>query len=152
MGYHVTILRTQERQTIPIAKVEVLELAKIFPKWTYDANQDALVSTDEHAEAPALWFSEGKLWTTTPSDETLTSMIALANHLHARVRGDEFETYRTANETYLHPDDAQEKAEADAAVGTLIQRTHRKQRLFNAILFGSLISVVLILKKIGFLE
>lgn len=152
MGYHVTILRTQDRQTVPIAKVEVLELAKIFPEWTYDANQDALVSTEERAEAPVLWFSEGKLWTTNPSDETLASMIALANHLHARVQGDEFETYRTANETYLHPDDAQEKAEADAAVGTLIRRTHRKQWLLNAVLIGSLISVILILKKIGLLE
>ncbi|HYD59499.1 MAG TPA: hypothetical protein VEC35_04055 [Noviherbaspirillum sp.] len=152
MGYHVTILRTQVRQTIPITKAEILELAQIFPEWTYDAEQEALVSAGERVDAPALWFSEGKLWTTNPSDETITSMIALANHLHARVRGDEFETYRTVDETYLHPDDAQEKAEADASVDALIRRTRRKQWLFNAVLFGTLISLILILKKIGFLE
>jgi len=152
LGYHITILRTQDKQTIAITKEEVLGLAEVFPEWSYDSNQDALVFVDKSDEAPALWFSDGRLWTGNPSNETLASMIALAKHLKARVRGDEFETYRTADEVYLHPDDAQEKAEADAEVGALIRRTRRKQWVLNAVLFGSFISLILLLKKFGFLE
>ena len=114
--------------------------------------QDALVSVDESEEAPTLWFSDGELWAKNPSNDTVTSMLRLAAHLGARVRGDELETYRTATESYLHPDDAEAKTESDAEGQALIRRTRLKQWAFNAILLGGFISVIVLLKKIGFLE
>jgi hypothetical protein len=152
LGYHVTILRTQGKQAIPITKDEVLSLAAAFPEWEYDPDQEALISVGTRDGAPALWLSEGKLWTTNPSEETIVSMLALAKHLEARVRGDEFETYRTLDEPYIHPDDAQEKAKAHAEVQALIRRTRRKSWLLNGAIFLSFISMIIVLKKIGFLE
>jgi hypothetical protein len=152
MSYHVTILRTNGERIIPITKEEVVGLAKAFPEWKYDVDQDALVPVDESDEAPALWFSDGELWTKNPSNDTVTSMLRLAAHLGARVRGDELETYRTATESFLHPDDAEAKAESNAEGRALIRRTRLKQWTFNAILLGSFILVIVLLKRIGFLE
>ena len=152
MGYHVTILRTKGKRTVPISMEEVLALPAVFPQWKYDADQEGLVSLDEREDAPALWFSDGELWTSNPSDETLTAMIAIADHLGARVRGDEMETYRTATESYLHPDDVDAKAESDAETRALLRRTRMKTLILNAAIFGFFVLLALLLKWLGFLE
>ena len=151
MSYHVAILRTEGGRAIPITKEEVLKLAAAFPAWRYDEDQDALVSL-EGAEAPALWFSDGELWTKNPSRETLEAMLQFAKYIRGRVRGDELETYRTPTESYLHPDDATAKAESDAYGQALVRRMRIKQWTFNALLLGGFVAVILFLKRMGFLE
>ena len=152
MSYHVTILRTNGNRTIPITKEEVAGLARAFPEWKYDADQDALVSVSESDEAPALWFSDGELWTKNPSNDTVTSMLALARHLGARVRGDELETYRTANDTYLHPDDAEAKQETEAEFETWRRRERLKLWAIRAAVIGAAALVGILLKKFGFIK
>lgn len=49
--------------------------------------------------------SDGELWANNPSDPLLSLMIELAGHLKARVRGDEYETCRSLDDTYVHPHD-----------------------------------------------
>lgn|SRR5574341_342236 len=151
MSYHVTILRTSGKRAIPITKEEVVGLAKAFPEWKYDVNQDALVSVSESDEAPALWFSDGELWTKNPSNDTVTSMLALAKHLGARVRGDELETYRTANNTYLHPDDAGAKEESEADLQAWRRREQLKLWAIRATVIGVAALLGFLLKKFGFL-
>lgn len=151
MGYHVTILRTSGDRTIPIEKDEVAGLAKNFPEWKYDADQEALISADDSEEAPALWFSDGELWTRNPSNETITSMLALATHLGARVRGDELETYRTAEETYLHPDDKQTKQDSQAELRAWERRETLKLWMIRAGVIGAAALTGFLLKKYGFI-
>lgn len=152
MSYHVTIVRTNGKRTIPITKEEVVGLAKAFPEWTYDEDQEALVSVDESDEAPALWFSDGELWTKNPSNDTVTSMLALAKHLGARVRGDELETYRTANDTYLHPDDAEKNEESEADLQAWRRREQLKLWTIRATVIGVAALLGFLLKKFGFLK
>jgi len=152
MSYHVTILRTNGKRTIPITKEEVVGLAKAFPEWKYDVDQNALVSVDESDEAPALWFSDGELWTKNPSNDTLTSMLALAKHLGARVRGDEHETYRTANDTYLHPDDAETTEEPEADLRVWRRRERLKLWSIRAAVVGVAALLGFLLKKFGFIS
>lgn len=152
MGYHVTILRTNGKQTMPITKAEVIALAEAFPGWQYDADQDALVSLDSGDDAPALWLTDGELWTTNPRGETMASMLALARHLNARVRGDELETYRTPAESYLHADDAAAKADADAENAALIRRSRVRSWAFRGLAVASAALLSFVLQKFGLLK
>lgn len=148
MSYHVTILRTKGKRSVPITQEEVLALAAAFPEWTYDAEQKALV-LGKGKQAPALWFAKGELWTKNPSEDTLTAMLALARELGARVRGDELETYRTATQSYLHPDDARAKAESDADTRALIRRTRLRSLALHAAIFGSFALLIVLFAKLG---
>lgn len=145
MGYHLTILRTNGKQSIPIDQVEIESLPRTFPDWQFDTKQIALVSVDDSDDAPALWFTDGQLWTTNPSNETIASMIAIANKLGARVRGDEFETYRTVNETYPHPDDKEALAELESESKSLAKSSKLRSLLFRvlAALAGILVAYAL---------
>ena len=147
MGYHVTIIRAA-----PIKRDEVIALASASREWKYDSEQDALVFRHDNTEAIALWFSYGEIWTKNPSEETITKMISIADKLKARVRGDEMETYRSATETYIHPEDAREKASADAEAEASAWRFRLRQWLFNAALMGTFLLVILFLKWVGFLD
>lgn len=152
MGYHVTILRTSGAQQIPIKDDEIKGIPKAFPEWQYDPEQGALFGPAEEEGAPALWFSDGGIWTSNPSSGTLAAMISIAGHLEARVRGDEMETYRSAEDTYLHPDDAAESVR----IGVERRQSARvwtwKQRGFNAAIFGGFVSAIVCLKWFGVLE
>lgn len=113
MGYHIRILRTASGKAVPIGEAEVrqavtrmagrLEIMPGNPEfWLY---QPALGE-----ESEIVIVEHGELWAKNPSDALLALMIELAGYLNARVRGEELETYRTVDETYIHPDD-QELAE-----------------------------------------
>ena len=152
MGYHLTILRTKGNQAVPIEQKEVESLVTVFPDWKYDPKQNALVSLDDSNEAPALWFSDGQLWTTNPSNDTITSMIAFAKHLGARVRGDEFETYQSPNETYIHPDDAEEQTETDEEIEAWRRRELLKLWAIRAAFIGGAALLGFLLKKLGMVK
>jgi hypothetical protein len=115
MGYHVAIVRTRDKAPLPIAEAEIERAAATLPGWRYDRAARTL-----HAELPEddglqLWFADGALWTKNPDGAALARMIALAGLLQARVRGDEGETYRTPHDTYVHPDDGDERRAAASA-------------------------------------
>jgi hypothetical protein len=152
VSYHVTILRTKGKQSIPITAEEVLALAAAFPQWEYDAGQNALVSRESSETDPALWFSDGELWTKNPSEDTLSTMLEFAAHIGARVRGDELETYRTPTESYLHPDDAEAKSASEAHTGMLIGRTRLKSIALRAAVVGAFALIALLFVKLGFLK
>lgn len=152
MGYHVAIVRTAGAKQIPLTRAEIMGLPITFPDWRYDAEQEALIEVVGGDDAPALWASEGELWTKNPSDATLAAMISFATHLGARVRGDEMETYRTVEDSYVHPDDARAVSALKRESGRDFWRWRLKQWAFNAVLLGTFASLIIILKKIGFLE
>lgn len=65
------------------------------------------VSREVSGESFLLFYDGTELWAKTPSRAGLASMVNVAQALgeDARVRGDEGETYETADRTYAHPDD-----------------------------------------------
>ena len=56
----------------------------------------------------SLLFDDGTLVAFLAEPEVLVHMIALAESLDARVRGEQFESFKTPFETYEHPDDEQD--------------------------------------------
>jgi hypothetical protein len=152
MSYHISILRTSGRQTIPITKDEVLGLSSTFQGWKYDADQNALVLPGENNQAVTLWFTDGELWTQNPNDETITAMLAIADHLGARLRGDEFETYRSVNETYFHPDDVEARLKTKVKTRTLLRQAKKSSWLFHILVFGGFILLIWLFEKLGLLD
>jgi hypothetical protein len=104
MSYHLTILRSAHGKQLPIS----LDEAKVATRnlgWDYQESPPTF-SLRVDKGVCTLWYQDGELWVKTPNEWELESMLVLANHLSARVRGDEYETYETPEQTYSHPDDA----------------------------------------------
>ena len=106
MSYLVNILRGAGGTQCPIRIDEVEDVIRSAGGWTLIADREVtVIFTEADREVVCLWYSDGELWAKNPSDRGIDAMIALAKKLDARVRGDEYETYLTAAETYTHPDD-----------------------------------------------
>lgn len=127
MGYHLTILRTEGRKQLPIPVGEIEQAIAGLPEWKLSRDRKNLSYKAPDGFGFRLNFNaeDGELWQ--KGDEVLTSdramdlMVALAERLSARLRGDEFETYRSAQESYAHPDDA-------AIVRELEQQSRARRR------------------------
>jgi hypothetical protein len=121
MGYHVTILRTRGKASLPITEDEIERAAAALPGGRYDRATHTL-----HADGGMqLWWQDGQLWTKNPDDDGLDHMIALAAALGARVRGDEGETYRSLGDAYTHPDDEDDQRAAAASSDRWRRRARR---------------------------
>lgn len=145
MGYHVTILRTKngKQESISVAEVQKaltslskFKLRSASAPWKdcYEISFPASKGEDH-----VLLWKKGEIWTKNPDDEALQGMIDLSEKLNARVRGDEFETYRTPEESYEHPDDLAAIKDSQQLTEKLIRTSKRKQWLLNVIIFGSFI-------------
>jgi hypothetical protein len=133
MGCHVTILRTRGKVALPIGEDEIERAASALSGWRYDRAERTL-----HADGGLrLWFTDGELWTKNPDDVALERMIALAEVLDARVRGDEGETYRSPDDAYAHPDDEDDRRAA-AGVSAQWARRERRTWLFRGIVVALL--------------
>jgi hypothetical protein len=115
MAYHMTILRSANGRQLPISRGEALAGAGKLPGWTVTGEAE-LTFSDGRGNC-SLWHSDGELWTRLDDPWVIEPMLELARELGARVRGDEFETYATQDQTYAHPDDRRlaELARTDSA-------------------------------------
>jgi hypothetical protein len=105
VGYHVAIVRTGAGK--PIREDEIVAIVE--GKLGFAVERDAAGSIKQVSRESFLLLYDGaELWAKTPSRAALKSMVEIAQALGegARVRGDEGETYETADRTYTHPDDA----------------------------------------------
>lgn len=144
------MVRTAGGKAFPLSLHEVERVPLAFDVWKYDTLQSALVK--ESKDIPVLWFKDGELWTRNPDDATVADMIWISDHIGARVRGDELETYRSATETYIHPEDIAKKAKADEMGRALVQSFTRNSFLLNVAIFGSFALLVFALSKLALLE
>lgn len=147
MSYHVAVLRTAGKRKLPIMKEEVAHaVAQVGEmRLVHDPEGKSVVEIIRNGEAiAALALDRGELWAKNPDRETLQSMLSLADILQARVRGDEFETYRTPDEVYEHPDDRAEKQQAQQAGRDLARRARLNQWVLNVCIFGFFLLLALI--------
>ena len=142
MSYHLTILRSSQRKQIPIA----LDEAKVAAQnlgWEYQNSPPTFLRHAENATC-TLWYKDGELWVKTPEPWEVEQLLALAQHLDARVRGDEFETYKSIDKTFFHPDDQQFRKEADAKSRALISQSLREQRLIRNVIVGVFVALAVV--------
>lgn len=136
MGYHVVILRDEH----PISREEVEALLQrrsdlVTTRSSQDSIEFALATSP--VESPLLVWQRDEIWTKNPDRPTLSLMLDLASALGGRVRGDEFETYRTPDECYSHPADASVVAAAAHESSRVKRDARRRQILLNAGIFGT---------------
>jgi hypothetical protein len=142
MGYHVTILRTSNGEQIPITEDEIVAAIHGSSKFQAlkDVNSEPIIEIDTGTlPNPCIWHSAGELWTKNPDEATLDGMCELASLLNARVRGDEFETYRSSSDVYYHPDDADVRSEALKTTKEIVRQTKRRSFVVHFCIFGTLL-------------
>lgn len=109
MGKHVTILRTHAGTRRPLQPAEIAAaLARLGSPYVLmpDARADArLIDPTAQDDTDVMFLQAGELWASDPGNALLALMVDLARELEARVRDETLQTYRSAAETYLHPDD-----------------------------------------------
>lgn len=108
MGYHCTIVRTSAGQQHPIDEAELREaVGRPGGRLAVEVKGDGLLVCQPQLgdESEAMFFDDGELWTTSPSESFFGLMNELATHLDARVRGDEGESNTADGREYIHPDD-----------------------------------------------
>ena len=136
MGHHVTIRRSNGTQRIPLDAVDIERATAASIGWQYSVEARCASFFDGPREVVTLWFQDGELWTSNPSESAIAAMIALADGMGARVVGDEFETYRTPTEVFVHPDDESAGIAAAARGEELVMKSKLRGRVVN----GSIIA------------
>lgn len=144
MGYHVTILRTADGAQEPITRSELLGAVARHPELQV---READATLEITAAPPAednflLIWQDGEIWTKNPSDDLLVLMLRLADDLGARVRGDELETYRAPDETYVHSDDRAAVEQNAAAARRVAVRARRGRWVRVALVAAVFIGIV----------
>lgn len=149
MGYHLTILRTEQKVRKPISQSDVEQAASAIPGWRFESGKSQLSFFVKDREIVTLWLNNGELWTKNPTEEAIRAMIPLAESMNARVRGDEFETYRTVDDTYLHPDDRSQMAGAEQEGQVLVRNAKRNQWILNISIICFFLVMAMVVSKCG---
>lgn len=145
MSYHLTILRSAAGRQLPISFEEAKAAAAAAGGWTV-TDAPATLSIRNGEQLVVLRHADAELWTDNPQPWAIEPMIRLAARLNGRVRGDEFETYRSADATYRHPDDRALKAKAARESARLLERELRLQRRIR----NGIVGFFVILGGIGY--
>lgn len=149
MAYHLYILRTGSGKQRPIRQDELLQaLGKMHGKLAVlpgsgetQLHMPALGDTRE-----VIVREDEELWARNPDERLVEAMIELAGHLGARVRNDDYETLRSLDESYVHPDD---RAERDAAIAAArrprtMPRGRRLATGFKLLFLGAVLVTALV--------
>lgn len=110
MGYHVAITTEKHGSESNIPLDDWLSYVRASSDFEFEtptgSDQASEFTRSIHAArwsgADDAWlgWSHGEIWTKNPPEALIRHMIAIAPKFNARVRGDEGEFYRTADEVY----------------------------------------------------
>ena len=145
MGYHVTILRTDQGEQLPISLVEGVSATSSIDGWG-DIESPPTFEFHGKEDLFTLWYQDGELWTKNPEEWQLGVMVALAKRLNARVSGDEWETYDETGNAFQHPDDIHLRKEGEARSTELLAKSMQEQRFFR----NAIVAFFVVLGVVGF--
>lgn len=107
MGYHISLVSNTTNRDDKFEYKDTklkIENSDKFEIIEDDGKSFTIIEKNNKSEFAA-FYNNGYIWISTTLDEEIAIFIELADILKCRARGDEGETYRTANEVYYHPDD-----------------------------------------------
>jgi len=145
LGYHVSIVRTEGGVASPLSESEISEAVKESAVFAFDGK--SLFRSGELF----LSFLNGELWLKNPTERDIEDMLALAEKLKSRVRGDELETYRSTTDGYAHPDDSEAIAKDRQQVKAIKAATRKRQWLLNASVIVFFFLLIVVFREMGWL-
>lgn len=148
MSYHVTILRTNQGVQLPISLEEAVSVASNIEGWRYYESPPTFEFQGKPGSC-TLWYQDGEIWTKNPEEWQLDVMVTLARRLNARVRGDDWETYDSADKTIQHPDDVPLRKQAEARSKALLTRSIKEQRYLRNAIVGFFVALGVIGYVVG---
>ena len=87
-----------------------------------------------------------------PNEADLEEMIALAKSLGARVRGDELETYSSAHESSIHPDDETRLERDRKQLKEIKSAARKRQWILNGAVFSFFLLLIALFSALGWLK
>lgn len=123
MGYHIVLLRSPPKA---ITWKQLASAARKLGWEADDATREVRLNDGDRLVARVMQDNEGEPWCKLTGDEELGHVIRLADALGARARGDEFESYRSVDDWYVHPDDQAEMDAAKRLTRSMTARTWRR--------------------------
>ena len=152
MGYYLTIVRTNGEKQNPISKDEIVSLVNSGESYSFEdhGNYLNIRKTSESGQDFYFIYQDGLVWIKNPEPEHVDALVDVAKILGGRVRGDEFETYISSNETFVHPDDLRLIEQAKAISKATKKSRNRRQLFINGsifLIFGLLALLVGFLSK-----
>jgi len=108
MSNHLSIVRSKGGADITIPLADLRRLVLAHPQCQLKTNPDGsanLIAQSSEGVFQVYW-SPNHLWAERLDERFINPLIEIATLLGARVRGDESESYRSRDDTYIHPDDA----------------------------------------------
>lgn len=146
MSYHLTILRSENGKLQRISLDEAIAATSHLRGWVFDGRQNSFEFSGFEGSV-TLWFQDGELWTEFYDAWQFAPLLALAEQLGARLRGDEFETYSSAETTFSHPDDVQLQRESKAKSKPLYAKQMRQEKYIR----NGIVGVFVLLGVVAFL-
>lgn len=152
MGYHVAVVRTLDGRKSPIQAEELQRFVEVHPDFRIlrraSGKGAPLLVLAHHglgSSISELQFDEqeGELWAKDPLPADIDVMLMTARALGGRVVGEDFQTFRTATDTYLHADDKAGHDAANAVNHAFLQRKRRIDMVRWCIRGGALAVLVL---------
>jgi hypothetical protein len=111
MGYDIALVRSPPRS---IRWSELAAAARGAGWEVDDATREVRLTENGRLAARVMHGDGNAPWSKLTGRTELAHLIALADALGARARGDDFESYRTPDDSYVHPDDVAACATARA--------------------------------------
>ena len=146
MGYHVAIVKTDGTEESSLSAAGITHVIRKNPAYSFDGT--VLQSNGKHF----LWFRDGELWMKNPNEADLGEMIALAKSLGARVRGDELETYSSAHESFIHPDDETRLERDRKQLEETRSAARKRQWILNGAVFSFFLLLIALFNALGWLK
>ncbi|RLP52931.1 MAG: hypothetical protein D6160_18135 [Ketobacter sp.] len=151
MSYHLTIVRSKGKKQDLVSEQEIFDLINQDSRYSFEdkGNYLNIKKTPKFGEDYYFIYQNGELWIKNPEPAHIEQFIELANILGGRVRGDELETYKAANETYFHPDDKSLIEQAKQISRSTKRRRNKRQILINGGIFAFFLVLALFVIVLG---
>lgn len=151
MGHHVAVVRAAGEHARPIRPDELRQLSQGHADFVVESGvsrqgrpTQVLVHGRDSSAPCRLQFDEdsGELWMANPTRAELDIMLRVAHALGGRVRDDGFRTFRTATDTWIHPDDEVARSASIDLNRAHVQRKWRMDRVWWCVRGGALLLLV----------
>ena len=135
MSYHLSFIRSKDGQVEKLDRDEIRKLISKSAAYVDTVDDgDGLVYKLKTPTGLTycLYFTNGHLWAERFDPEQIGELIKVAKELNCRLRGDEGETYLSAKETYIHPDDGLATEEYEkSGLQIFFRRRFAASRIFS---------------------